>query len=91
MGLARQLLTKLLVRHGQPVLRDLLKPMRRLWLEVTGTMFLAVAFIAAAGTLREWRGLQEGGSLWRLALSVIALVMMLAFGVYSFIKARRIR
>ena len=91
MASLRLSLTKLLFRHGLQWFGEVIKALRRLWLEVTGTVFLVFALVAAAGTLREWRALQQGGSLWRLGSTVIVLVMMLGFGVYSFLRARRLR
>ena len=91
MAFVRASLMQLLYRHGLQWFGEVIKTLRRLWLEVTGTVFLALAFYAGAGTLREWRAFEQGGSLWRLGSSLFVLVMMLAFGVYSFWKARRIR
>ena len=81
----------LFIRHGLQWFSEVIKTLRRLWLEVTGTVFLALALYAGAGALREWRTFEQGSSLWRLGSSVFVLLMMLAFGVYSFWKARRIR
>ena len=91
MSILRPSLIQLALHHGRQWFGEVIKTLRRLWLEVTGTVFLALAFYAGAGTLREWRAYDEGGSLWRLGSSLFVLVMMLAFGVYSFWKARRIR
>ena len=91
MTFVRASLMQLLYRHGLQWFGEVIKTLRRLWLEVTGTVFLALAFYAGAGTLRELRAYEGGGSLWRLGSSAFVLVMMLAFGVYSFWKARRIR
>ena len=91
MAFVRASLMQLVYRHGLQWFGEVIKTLRRLWLEVTGTVFLALAFYAGAGTLREWRAYEGGGSLWRLGSSLFVMVMMLAFGVYSFWKARRIR
>ncbi|OFV92519.1 MAG: hypothetical protein A3H28_04655 [Acidobacteria bacterium RIFCSPLOWO2_02_FULL_61_28] len=91
MATPRASILTLLLHHGLQWFGEVIKTLRRLWLEVTGTVFLALALYAGAGTLREWRAYGQGSSLWRLGSSVFVLVMMLGFGLYSFWKARRIR
>ena len=91
MATPRVSILTLLLHHGLQWFGEVIKTLRRLWLEVTGTVFLALALYAGAGALREWRAFGQGNSLWRLGSSVFVLVMMLGFGVYSFWKARRIR
>ena len=91
MASSRVSLSTLLVRHGLQWFGDVIKVLRRLWLEVTGTVFLALAFFGVAGALREWRALGPGDSLFRFATTIFFIVKMGGFGVYSFWKARRLR
>ncbi|MCZ6491390.1 MAG: hypothetical protein O7A06_12775 [Acidobacteria bacterium] len=65
--------------------------MRRLWLEVTGAIFLALAIFAAPSILRQWRAYQEGASVLYLLAVIFFTAMMAGFGVYSFWKSRRYR
>ena len=54
-------------------------------------MFLSMAAFAVPSILREWRAYQGGGPLWKPMSAVLFLCMMAGFGVYSFLKARRLR
>jgi hypothetical protein len=76
------------LRH---VLPQILKPMRALWNEVIGFVFLALAVIPAPRTFRAWRHYNEtGNDLARVALSVGFIVVMASFGIHSFWRARKI-
>jgi len=81
----------LLVRHGLQWFSEVIKVLRRLWLEVTGTVFLAMAAFGVAGAIREWRIMEPGDSLFRFATTIFFIAMMGGFGVYSFWKARKLR
>lgn len=72
-------------------LRDALRTLRVLWLEVTGGIFIGLALFGVPSAAREWRIYQEGGTWHRLASVVVFLAMMAVFGVYSFWRARRMR
>lgn len=87
----RVALSTLLVRHGLQWFSEVIKVLRRLWLEVTGTVFLAMAIFGVAAAIREWRAMEPGDSLVRFATTIFFIVMMGGFGVYSFLKARRLR
>ena len=84
-------LSTLLIRHGLQWFSEVIKVLRRLWLEVTGTVFLAMAIFGVAAALREWRTLEPGDSLVRFATTIFFIAMMGGFGVYSFLKARKLR
>ena len=87
----RSSLTSLFLRHAWQWLRGAARILHRLWLEVTGVMFLGLAAFAVPSILREWRSYQGGGPLWKPLSGVLFLCMMAGFGVYSFLKARRLR
>ena len=84
-------LSTLFVRHGLRWFSEVIKVLRRLWLEVTGTVFLAMAIFGVAAAIREWRVMEPGGSLVRFATTIFFIAMMGGFGVYSFLKARKLR
>ena len=81
----------LFIRHAARTLFHSGKILHRLWLEVTGAIFLALAIMAAPSILRQWRAYQEGASVLQLLAVIFFTVMMVSFGVYSFWKARRYR
>ena len=84
-------LISLFLRHAIQWLQQAGRILHRLWLEVTGALFLGLAAFAAPAAVREWRAYQQDGSWLRLLSTILFIGMMLAFGVYSFWKARRIR
>jgi hypothetical protein len=76
------------VRH---VLPKIIKPLRTTWNEAIGFLFLALAVLPVPGAVRSWRQLNETGEgLFRLAISVIFVVLMASFGIHSFLHARKI-
>lgn len=76
------------LRH---VLPRVIKPLRALWNEVMGFVFLALALIPVPRTYRTWQDFdQSGEGLVRLIFSGVFIVMMTAFGIHSFLRARRI-
>jgi hypothetical protein len=83
MPLLVQLLWKWLCQTG--------RILHQLWLEVTGAVFIALAAFGGVSAWKEWQALQEGGPLWKLVAALLFVVMMGAFGIYSFWKARRVR
>ncbi len=84
-------LGKLVLRLGAQWFGDVIRILRQLWLEVTGAIFLALAAFGVPSALREWRLLQEGGSLYRFATTIVFIAMMAGFGIFSFWKSRRLR
>ena len=91
MAASQTSLITLFLRHALQWLRQVVRILHRLWLEVTGALFLGLAVFAAPAVVREWRAYQQGGSWLRLSSTILFIGMMVAFGVYSFWKARRIR
>ncbi|HYP08882.1 MAG TPA: hypothetical protein VER03_21810 [Bryobacteraceae bacterium] len=75
----------------QHVVPGVLKPIRVLWNEVIGFLFLAFAAWTIPSTyryIREFKG--DPDSLLRLVLSGVFSLIMLFFGVTSFLRARKI-
>lgn len=73
------------------VLPGVLKPLRALWNEVIGFVFLALAAIPIPRAIRSWQEFSETGEgLFRLVLSAIFILIMAWFGISSFLHARKI-
>ena len=73
--------------------KDAFRVMHTLALEVLGGFFLALAVLGIASIVQEYQRYStdtEGGVL-ALVLSLIFTVSMLAFGIHSFWKARKIQ
>jgi hypothetical protein len=76
------------VRH---VIPQIIKPIRSLWNEMIGFVFVCLAAVPIPRTYRHWRDYSEtGDGLFRLSLSVIFIVLMAWFGLSSFWRARKI-
>lgn len=77
-----------LVRHLLP---GVVRPMRVLWNEVIGFVFLSITFIVAVNLWRTWR--QFNGSpddILKIIITSIFGLIFMYFGVTSFWRARRI-
>jgi hypothetical protein len=81
----------LLLQHAWQVLLNMGKILHRLWLEITGAVFLGMAAFGSLSVWKEWRSYQAGGELWKLVAALTFVIMMGAFGVHSFFRARRLR
>jgi hypothetical protein len=68
------------------VVPGILKPLRVLWNEIIGFMFLSLAVIFGLST---WRQRNELAGPWFL-LSVGFVLMLAGFGLSSFLRARKI-
>ena len=76
------------VRH---ILPQIIKPIRTLWNEVIGFVFLSLAAFPIPRTIRHWQEYDETGQgLFRVVLSVLFISMMAVFGIHSFLRARKI-
>lgn len=66
---------------------------RRLFHVLVGVAFLLLAAASAAQSFAEWRAYTERpvSGMWRFALMAGFTVMLLIFGLYSFLKARSVR
>ncbi len=75
-------------RHVVP---QIIKPVRTLWNEMIGFVFLCLAAVPIPRTIRQWRQFAEtGDGFFQLALSVAFIVLMASFGIHSFWRARKI-
>ena len=81
----------LLTTHLWKAFREVWRILHRLWLEVTGAVFLAMAAMGGISAWKEWRAYQAGDKPWEFLLALVFMVMMGSFGVYSFFRAWRIR
>ena len=91
MTLPRVSVTKLILHHGAHWFSDVIRILRLIWLEVTGAIFLGLAAFGIPSAIREWRLLDQGGSLIRFITTILFIGMMAGFGIFSFWKARRFR
>ena len=84
-----------LVNHGvefaRHVVPQLMRPLRSLWNEVIGFLFLSLSFLGAVSGFRAFRAFNgEPADLFRLILTGIFVLIMAAFGISSFWRARKI-
>jgi hypothetical protein len=78
---------KQLFKH---VLPAVIKPMRVLWNEVIGFVFLCLGVMMGFSTYRNFRDVDEHGSPLPLIGGSLFALLMVYFGVTSFLRARRI-
>ena len=73
------------------VVPHVIRPLRVLWNEIVGFLFLVLAVWSAPSLLRIAREFDGStGSIFRLALSAIFTSLMAGFGIFSFFRARKI-
>jgi len=73
------------------VMPGVIKPLRVLWNEIIGFVFLAFAVWTVPSAYRHIRDFNgDGDSLFRLILTSLFSVIMIYFGVTSFLRARKI-
>jgi hypothetical protein len=78
-------------RFVQIVLPSIIKPLRTLWNEVIGFVFLVFAVMSATSAFRAWRDFDgSGDAVMRLALGGTFTIVMAYFGISSFLRARKI-
>ena len=81
------------IRHVVPAV---LKPARTLWNEVIGFFFLCLAVLFGSGAVRSYMAFrsappdQATGDLLRMLMAGFCTLLMLYFGVTSFLRARKI-
>jgi hypothetical protein len=79
------------VRHVVPAV---LKPARTLWNEVIGFLFFCIAVWFGSGAVRSYLALNgpanDAGDLWRFLGTTFLTLLMLYFGISSFLRARKI-
>lgn len=78
-------------RFVKAVVPGIIKPLRALWNEMIGFVFIVFAVVSGASAIRGWRSF-DGSSetIMRIVLSGFFALMMGYFGVTSFLRARKI-
>ena len=78
----------LFLGHFMP---GVMRPLRVLWNEIIGFVFLAFGVVLGSGAIRAYRALPPGeANLGRIVLLFGLPAVMLFFGISSFLRARRI-
>jgi len=73
------------------VLPGIVKPLRVLWNEVIGFMFLVLGLIFGLSAWRKYREFDgDFASLLLLLMAGVFVLLMIAYGVSSFLRARKI-
>ncbi len=77
-------------RFMEHVVPGVVRPMRVLWHEVIGFIFIVLAIIFGSSAIRNYHLLQtEEISILRLAASFFLPALMAYFGITSFLRARK--
>ena len=75
----------------QHVLPGVMRPLRILWNQVIGFVFLVFAVLAGSRVIRTWHAFEGNeNAVFEITLSAIFFVIMASFGVGSFLRARKI-
>jgi len=90
-SLLRSRITSLFFDHAFRWLRQVGTSLFQVWLESTGALFLCMGALAGPSAWKEWHRYQQGGPVWRVLVVALFMVMTVSFGVFSFVRARRIR
>ena len=84
-----------IVAHGADLIRhvvpQVIRPIRSLWHEVIGFLFLSLAFLGGVSgfrTARKFDGSPE--LLFKLILTACFVLIMGGYGISSFLRARKI-
>jgi hypothetical protein len=78
-------------RFAREVLPAVIKPIRTLWNEVIGFLFLALAALAIPSAFRLATNFSgDADSFFKLILIVLFIVIMAGYGISSFRRARKI-
>ena len=73
------------------VMPGVVRPLRVLWNEVLGFIFLVMAVIFGSSAIRSYRTLHPDEiNVFRVVLSFFLPALMAFFGITSFLKARKI-
>lgn len=73
------------------VLPAVIKPLRVLWNELIGFVFIVFAVVGGSSAYRNLSNTQDPDSLGRGMVGGLFGTIMLAFGVHSFFRARKIK
>lgn len=69
-------------------LRAMWRIIRQLFHETTGALFVVFAAYGAFVAWREWK---HGPTVWAVGFAIAYAIMMAAFGLAAFRRARRVR
>ena len=82
---------RLIQRFLGHVLPKVMLPLRVLWNELIGFLFLLIAVPAVWSAISNFRKVnQDADNFFRGILGVVFAGVMMFFGIYSFLRARRI-
>ena len=78
------------VSAGRATVASLSKVLHQLWLEVTGFVFLFMAFVGGVAFSREYAKFEAGGrGPGRMIIAICFCVTFIYFGLSSFWRVRR--
>ncbi len=78
-------------RFVEHVMPGVVRPLRVLWHEIIGFIFIVLAVMFGSSALRNFHTLQaEEVSILRMAASFFLPILMAYFGITSFLRARKI-
>lgn len=69
------------------VMPGVIRPIHILWNQMIGFFFIVLAILPIQRIIHDWH---EQGSGFRLGVEISFTVLMAAFGIHSFAKARKI-
>jgi hypothetical protein len=84
-----------IVHHGTELIRHIvpqvIRPMRSLWHEVIGFLFLSLAVLGGFSGVRGYRNFDGSPeALFRLIVTAVFVLIMGGYGISSFLRARKI-
>ena len=68
------------------VLPGVIRPLHTLWNQIIGFVFICLALLGVPSVLRFWRA----SDLTRMGITLVFVVIMGAYGISSFLRARKI-
>ena len=81
----------IVIKFVQHVVPGVVKPLRVLWNEIIGFLFLALAVLAVRPLYQGYRDLDTNpDATGKLVMGGIFFLVMAGFGVHSFLRARKI-
>ena len=74
------------------VIPGIMKPLRVMWNEMIGFVFIVFAVMIMGSTVRKWNEFDGSpSSIGLFAASVFFFLVMAGYGLYSFFRARKIK
>jgi hypothetical protein len=78
-------------RFVEHIVPGVVRPLRVLWHEIIGFIFIVLAIVFGSSAFRNYRLIHsEEVSILRLAVSIFLPLLMAYFGITSFLRARKI-